>query len=79
MNVPDYVWEKVSVLLDLEILLTPIALIGIVAIFVTIIKHMKEAKRIAEENRKKAEEFDRQHQKIKEEIETFRKKYFPDD
>ncbi len=86
MNVPDNVWEKISELLDLGILLIPvagaiglIALVGVIAIFVTIIRREKEAKRIAEENDKKAKEFDREHQKIKEEIEAHRKRHFPDD
>ena len=73
MNVPDYVWEQISELLDLGISLIPIIVmlslivfVGVIAIFVTIIKREKEAKRIAKENDKKAKEFER---KFKQEIE----------
>lgn len=86
MNVPDYVWEQISELLDLGISLIPImgllsliVLVGVIAIFITIIRHMKEAERIREENRKKEKEFEQRFQKQQEEMETFRKEYFPDD
>lgn len=78
MNVPDYVWQRISVWIYLEILLILIALVGVIAIFVTIMRHRKEAKRIAEENWKKAEEFEREikehREKAKQISENKRKK-----
>lgn len=42
-------------------------------------RRMKEAERIRKENDEKDKEFQRESQKLKEEMEAFRKKNFPDD
>ncbi len=42
-------------------------------------RRLKEAERISKENDEKDKEFQREFQKTKKEMETFRKKNFPDD
>lgn len=42
-------------------------------------RRLKEAERIRKENDEKDKEFQRESQKHKEEMEAFRREYFPDD
>ena len=83
MNVPDYVWEQISELLDLGISLAPViviielvSLIGFIVIFVKVTKFIMKSFREQEEKRK---ELEREHEKRKKEMEAFRKKHFPND
>ena len=83
MNVPDYVWEQISELLDLGILLAPViviielvSLIGFIVIFVKVTKFIMKSFREQEEKQK---ELEREHEKRKKEMEAFRKKHFPND
>ena len=83
MNVPDYVWEKISKLLDLGISFAPViviielvSLIGFIVIFVKVTKFIMKSFREQEEKQK---ELEREHEKRKKEMEAFRKKHFPND
>ena len=80
MNVPDDVWEKVSKLLDLGISLIPvIGIIGLVIIIASIVIFVKVTKFIMRHFDQKEKEFDRKHQKHKEQMELFKGKHFPND